>query len=192
MKRVCHLQFAVDALSANKESQTLEPCHQIARPHNYHLDRARRSCGRLTMATPTPMKSVASQQGQGRTPQFSAGSPPVSTPFSLNQHAAFSPRGPRSSPQHVKKSPAPGLAGHGANGPLNFDSPSAAAAMGALGIAGGLDIGLDTVGVGGLGGLQGLGVMGGEDERLKRLDAVIEILSVRCSTAALCILLMVC
>jgi len=64
--------------------------------------------------------------------------------------------------------------------------------MGALGIAGGLDIGLDTVGVGGLGGLQGLGVMGGEDERLKRLDAVIEILSVRCSTAALCILLMVC
>jgi hypothetical protein len=67
---------------------------------------------------------------------------------------------------------------------MNFDSPSAAA-IGALGIGGGLDIGLDNVGVGGLVGLQGLGVMGTEqdrlkmmeDERLRRLDAVIEILS---------------
>lgn len=42
---------------------------------------------------------------------------------------------------------------------------------------GGLDIGLDNVGVGGLG-EYGLGVLGGEDEKLKRLDAVINVLSV--------------
>lgn len=49
--------------------------------------------------------------------------------------------------------------------------------MGSLGMPGGLDIGLDNVGVGGLGGY-GLGVLGGEDEKLKRLDAVINVLSV--------------
>lgn len=65
--------------------------------------------------------------------------------------------------------------GHPTNGPLNFDSPSAAAAMGALGISGGLDMGLDTVGVGGFGGLGGLG---SEDDKVKRLDAVIDILGV--------------
>ncbi|KAF6816250.1 hypothetical protein CSOJ01_03099 [Colletotrichum sojae] len=127
------------------------------------------------MATPTQMKHAASQQG--RTPsQLTAATPPVSTPFSASQaHAAFSPRGPRSSPQQFKKSPATSttLMGHPANGALNFDSPSAAAAMGALGISGGLDIGLDHVGVGGFGGLGGLG---SEDDKIKRLDAVIEIL----------------
>lgn len=128
------------------------------------------------MATPTPGKTAASQQG--RTPQVAA-SPPVSTPFSLSGvQGVFSPRGPRSSPQQVKKSPATTLAGHGSAGPLNFDSPSAAAAMGSLGIANGLDMGLDNVGVGGLAGLHGLGVLGGEDERLKRLDVIIGILSV--------------
>lgn len=60
------------------------------------------------------------------------------------------------------------------NGALNFDSPSAAAAMGALGISGGLDIGLDHVGVGGFGGLGGIG----EDDKIKRLDSVIDILGV--------------
>lgn len=65
--------------------------------------------------------------------------------------------------------------GHPANGALNFDSPSAAAAMGALGISGGLDMGLDHVGVGGFGNLGGLG---SEDDKIKRLDAVIEILGV--------------
>jgi hypothetical protein len=126
------------------------------------------------MATPTPMKHAASQQG--RTPsQFAAATPPVSTPFSQAQ-AAFSPKGPKSSPQQFKKSPATTatLMGHPANGPLNFDSPSAAAAMGALGISGGLDIGLDNVSVG----LGALASLGSEDERLKRLDAVLEILNV--------------
>ncbi|WYZ41605.1 hypothetical protein EsH8_V_000500 [Colletotrichum jinshuiense] len=127
------------------------------------------------MATPTQMKHAASQQG--RTPsQITAATPPVSTPFSASQaHAAFSPRGPRSSPQQFKKSPATSttLMGHPANGALNFDSPSAAAAMGALGISGGLDMGLDHVGVGGFGNLGGLG---SEDDKIKRLDAVIEIL----------------
>ena len=65
--------------------------------------------------------------------------------------AAFSPRGQRSSPQQVKKSPAAsGLMGQSGMGALNFDSPSTAAAMGALGIGGGFDMGLDNVGVGGL------------------------------------------
>ncbi|KAK2065178.1 hypothetical protein LY76DRAFT_360226 [Colletotrichum caudatum] len=127
------------------------------------------------MATPTQMKHAASQQG--RTPsQLTAATPPVSTPFSASQaHAAFSPRGPKSSPQQFKKSPATSttLMGHPVNGALNFDSPSAAAAMGALGISGGLDIGLDHVGVGGFG---GLGTLGSEDDKIKRLDGVIEIL----------------
>jgi hypothetical protein len=57
-------------------------------------------------------------------------------------------------------------------GPMNFDSPSAAAAMGALGIGGGLDMGL------GVGRIGSLGSNGGEDERLKRYDAVLEIISV--------------
>lgn len=129
------------------------------------------------MATPTPGKTGPSQQG--RTPQPLAASPPVSTPFSLTGAQAFSPHGPRSSPQQVRKSPANSatLAGHASAAPLNFDSPTAAAAMGSLGISGGLDLGLENVGVGGLGGY-GLGVMGGEDERLKRLDAVIGVLSV--------------
>ncbi|SPN97282.1 uncharacterized protein DNG_00796 [Cephalotrichum gorgonifer] len=129
------------------------------------------------MTTPTPGKTAASQQG--RTPQPLAASPPVSTPFSLTGAQVFSPHGgPRSSPQQVRKSPANSttLAGHASSGPLNFDSPTAAAAMGSLGMAGGLDMGLDGVGVGGLAGY-GLGVLGGEDERLKRLDSVINILS---------------
>ncbi|CAI4215143.1 unnamed protein product [Parascedosporium putredinis] len=98
------------------------------------------------MATPTPGKTAASQQG--RTPQVAA-SPPVSTPFSLSGvQGVFSPRGPRSSPQQVKRSPATTatLAGHPSTGPLNFDSPSAAAAMGSLGMGNALDIGLDNVG----------------------------------------------
>lgn len=65
--------------------------------------------------------------------------------------------------------------GHPANGALNFDSPSAAAAMGALGISGGLDMGLDHAGIAGFG---GLGALGSEDDKLKRFDTVIDILSV--------------
>ncbi|KAF4986914.1 hypothetical protein FDECE_15696 [Fusarium decemcellulare] len=128
------------------------------------------------MATPTPtaMKHVASQQG--RTPsQLAAATPPVSTPFSNPAHAVFSPRGPRSSPQQFKKSPAAStLMAQASNAPLNFDSPSTAAAMGALGIGGGLDIGLDNVGVGGLG---NLGALATEDDKLKRLESIIDILN---------------
>jgi hypothetical protein len=55
------------------------------------------------------------------------------------------------------------------SGAFNFDSPSAAAALGALQIGSGLDIGL-----------QHLGNLGraSEDEKAKRLDGVIAILSV--------------
>ncbi|KAG7101899.1 hypothetical protein HYQ44_018477 [Verticillium longisporum] len=132
------------------------------------------------MATPTPGEKLADKAPkpglpqQGRTPSvFPVATPPVSTPFS-HAHVAFSPRGPKSSPQQFKKSPATSatLMGH-TNAPLNFDSPSAAAAMGALGIGGGLDLGLDNVSVNGLGGLGGLT---GEDDRSKRLDAIIDII----------------
>jgi hypothetical protein len=54
--------------------------------------------------------------------------------------------------------------------------------MGALGISGGLDIGLDSVSVTGL---SGLGGMAGEDERIKRLDSVLEILNVSCESLML-------
>lgn len=131
------------------------------------------------MATPTPMKHAASQQG--RTPsQLAAATPPVSTPFSNPAHAAFSPRGPRSSPQQVKKSPATSslMANQPSMGGLNFDSPSTAAAMGALGMGGGFDIGLDGVGVG-VGGLDSLGVaFASEDDKLKRLDSILQLLNV--------------
>ncbi|CAM1500701.1 Fc.00g098630.m01.CDS01 [Cosmosporella sp. VM-42] len=136
------------------------------------------------MTTPTPMKHAASQQGrtpsqQGRTPsQLAAATPPVSTPFSNPAHAVFSPRGPRSSPQQFKKSPATSatlnVGQPHSNGPLNFDSPSTAAAMGALGIGNGLDMSLDHVGVGGLG---ALGALASEDDKLKRLEAILEILN---------------
>lgn len=61
------------------------------------------------------------------------------------------------------------------NAPLNFDSPSTAAAMGALGIGNGLDIGLDNVSVGGM---AALGALASEDDKLKRLDEILEILNV--------------
>ncbi|TPX16943.1 uncharacterized protein E0L32_003505 [Thyridium curvatum] len=130
------------------------------------------------MSTPTPMKHAPSQQG--RTPSQSqhgaVATPGVSTPFS-QAHAAFSPQGgPRSSPQTIRRSPATSttLMGHSGNAPVNFDSPSAAAALGALGIGGGLDLNLDGVSVGGLGGL-GLG-RADDDERARRLKGVIDIL----------------
>lgn len=122
------------------------------------------------MTTPTPMKHALSQQG--KTPSQSqhgaVGTPPVSTPFSAAHAAsAFSPHGPRSSPQQVKKSPATTLGGHPSVPAVNFDSPSAAAALSALNM-GSLDSGLS-------------GFLGktSEDERAKRLDAMIDILSVR-------------
>ncbi|KAL8421593.1 hypothetical protein RB596_002388 [Gaeumannomyces avenae] len=131
------------------------------------------------MATPTPMKHAPSQQG--RTPSGTqhgvAATPPVSTPFS----AAFSPHGPKSSPQHVRRSPATSttLMGHpsNSNAPVTFDSPTAAA-LGALGIGNGLDIGsLDNVGVvGGLDGLGGMATRDDDDEKIRRLHRILSIL----------------
>lgn len=64
---------------------------------------------------------------------------------------------------------------HASNAPLNFDSPSTAAAMGALAISGALDMNLDNVGVGGLG---TLGALASEDDKLKRLETIIATLNV--------------
>lgn len=66
--------------------------------------------------------------------------------------------------------------GQSGMGALNFDSPSTAAAMGALGIGGSFDMGLDNVGVGGL---DTLGVaFATEDDKLKRLDNILKLLNV--------------
>lgn len=118
------------------------------------------------MSTPTPGKNPL----QGKTPSQpyhgAAATPSVSTPFSAS--AAFSPHGARSSPQQFKKSPAAGNLNR-STGPVNFDSPSAAAALGALDMN---DLGVS---------LQGLGNLGqaSDDERARRLDAVLAILNVR-------------
>ncbi|KAK0619285.1 mediator of RNA polymerase II transcription subunit 1-domain-containing protein [Immersiella caudata] len=122
------------------------------------------------------MKQVLSQQGKtpSQSQQGAAATPPVSTPFSA-AHAAFSPHGPRSSPSQVKKSPATAqsgtVVGNHPSVPVNFDSPSTAAAFSALQIGAGLDLGLQ--------GLDGLGALGRstDDDRAKRLDAVIDTLS---------------
>lgn len=121
----------------------------------------------------TPMRHGPSQQG--RTPSQYPGTAP--TP---QTQAAFSPHGPRSSPQQFKKSPAaknsPAMAssaptvGHPANQPVNFDSPTAAAALGALGIN---DLGLDSISMGGLVGGTG---RADEDDRKRRMDEVMKIL----------------
>ncbi|KAK3326447.1 mediator of RNA polymerase II transcription subunit 1-domain-containing protein [Apodospora peruviana] len=131
------------------------------------------------MATPTAtaMKHALSQQGrtpsQSQSQHGAAATPPVSTPFSA-AHAAFSPRGPRSSPQQVKKSPATAttatMMGHPSNAPISFDSPSAAALFGALQLGGAMDLGIQ-----GLGGLSS--DRSTEGEFSKRLDNVIAILS---------------
>jgi hypothetical protein len=61
-------------------------------------------------------------------------------------------------------------------GAFNFDSPSTAAAMGALGMGNGFDIGLDNVGVGGLDAIGA--AIATEDDKLKRLDIILKLLSV--------------
>lgn len=127
------------------------------------------------------MKHASSQQGrtpsqQGPTPsQMTGATPPTSTPFSNPAQASFSPLGQRSSPQQVKKSPATSnLMGQSSIGALNFDSPSTAAAMGALGIGGGFDMNLDNVG-----GLDTLGVaFASEDDKIKRLESILKLLNV--------------
>ncbi|KAL2152662.1 hypothetical protein VTH82DRAFT_5846 [Thermothelomyces myriococcoides] len=117
------------------------------------------------MSTPTPGKHPLSQGKTPSQPQHgAAATPSVSTPFSAT--AAFSPHGPRSSPQQFKKSPATATLGR-STGPVNYDSPSAAAALGALDMSA-LDMGLQD--------LANLG-RAAEDERARRLDNVIAILS---------------
>ena len=123
------------------------------------------------------MKHTLSQQGSGKTPSQTqhgaAATPPVSTPFSM-AHAALSPHGSRLSPQAVKKSPAisaAALLNHPTgNSAVSFDSPSAAAAFSNLQLSD-----LDLKSLGGLGGLQG--GRNTDDEKAKRLDEVISILS---------------
>ncbi|CAG8979351.1 hypothetical protein HYALB_00002477 [Hymenoscyphus albidus] len=114
--------------------------------------------------------------------------PPVSTPFST-AHLAFSPHGPRSvvpSPQQVKKSPAnsntvygypSGGGGHPTNssfGGVGYDSPSAAMALGGVHGMGDLDAAIGGQGMGGLG---GLGRAVGDDEKKRKLEEVVSILS---------------
>ncbi|KAL7623318.1 hypothetical protein AAE478_006999 [Parahypoxylon ruwenzoriense] len=124
----------------------------------------------------TPMRHGPSQQGRTPSQQHPAAAPTpqASTPFSNPQTAAaFSPRGPRSSPQQFKKSP--GTATSATMVPstnsamVNFDSPSAAAALGALNV-GINDLGLDTISVGGLVPSAG---RTDEEDRKKRMEAVI-------------------
>ncbi|KAI0472711.1 mediator of RNA polymerase II transcription subunit 1-domain-containing protein [Xylariaceae sp. FL0804] len=127
----------------------------------------------------TPMRHGPSQ---GRTPSHYPGTgatPQASTPFSNSQAAAaFSPRGPRSSPQQFKKSPAASAASASLHAqqasqhvsfdkPVNFDSPSAAAALGAFGLA---DLNMDNIN---MGGLLGGPVRNDEEDRSKRMEAVI-------------------
>ncbi|KAI0015152.1 mediator of RNA polymerase II transcription subunit 1-domain-containing protein [Xylariomycetidae sp. FL0641] len=134
----------------------------------------------------TPMRHGPSQQG--RTPsQHPGATPQASTPFSAAGANAFSPHGPRSSPQQFKKSPAAGTSvtmgassgqpstsagGNNAHSaPVNFNSPSAAAALGALGYDN-LNLGhLGNLSVEGL--LPGAGRANDEEERRRRLDGVL-------------------
>lgn len=121
------------------------------------------------MSTPTPGKHP-----QGKTPlqphHGAAATPPVSTPFSAAQ-AVFSPLNPRSSPQQVKKSPATiaSMTAGRNSVPVNYESPSAAAALGSLDMVAGLGMGLQT--------LPSLG-RASDDEKSKRLDNVLAILNV--------------
>lgn len=72
--------------------------------------------------------------------------------------------------------------GQSGMGALNFDSPSTAAAMGALGIGGSFDIGLENVSVGELDSLNASFAkddkLKREDDKLKRLDHILELLNV--------------
>lgn len=62
------------------------------------------------------------------------------------------------------------MGGHPSNAPVNFDSPSAAAALGALGIN---DLGLDNISISGMVTSSG---RGSEEEFRKKLDDVIDML----------------
>lgn len=132
-----------------------------------------------TPNAPSAAKYPASQQGRtpsqipGATPsQLAGATPPVSTPFSNSAHAAFSPRGgPRTSPQQFKKSPAVSLLGQLPHN-LAFDSPSTAAA---LGLSGAANMSTHEA----MEGFQDMRPITRDDDKLKRLEAILEILSVR-------------
>ncbi|RKF58229.1 hypothetical protein OnM2_069030 [Erysiphe neolycopersici] len=121
------------------------------------------------MATPTPGKQASVQ---------AVATPPASTPFSSSNHLpylAFSPYGPQSvvpSPQQVKKSPATSqmMLNNGTTGSFsgNYDSPSAAMALGS--ISGLSELGLDA--------LSGVANprRDDEEERKRKMDLVSEIL----------------
>lgn len=121
------------------------------------------------------MRHAPSQQGRTPSQIGAAPTPPVSTPFSNSQaQAAFSPpQGSRTSPQTLKKSPATSqtLKGLSDGGAVNFDSPSAQAALGALHIH---DLGLDNLSVG----TMGMG-RSDEDDRKRRMDAITAMMKVR-------------
>ncbi|KAK1835976.1 mediator of RNA polymerase II transcription subunit 1-domain-containing protein [Podospora conica] len=121
-------------------------------------------------ANPLAMKHSSSQQG--KTPSQSQQGA-AATPL-----AGFSPYGPRSSPQAVKKSPAnaatmmnhPSAINNPSSAPtMSFDSPSTAA-FNALQISGGLDLGLSN--------MDGLGPPPRDprEDFIKKLDGVIAIL----------------
>ncbi|KAK8073626.1 hypothetical protein PG994_004525 [Apiospora phragmitis] len=120
----------------------------------------------------TPMRHGPSQQG--RTPSQMPGAaptPPVSTPFSASQtQTAFSPPQAR----HVKKSPATSFTlkqpptNDGASA-MNFDSPSATAALGALGMNNHLDLHLENLSMG----TMGLG-KSEEEAHKRKMDFIIE------------------
>jgi hypothetical protein len=63
-----------------------------------------------------------------------------------------------------------GTLGRSSIGPVNFDSPSASVALGALDIGSVPDTGLESLGI---------STLNSDDDRARRLDSVIAILSVR-------------
>lgn len=141
--------------------------------HTHSVDfteyRPRQSAPRPAMSTPNPGKHPLSQQGKtpSQSQQGAAATPSVSTPFSAAQ-AVFSPHGPRSSPQQVKRSPATALPGSSGRPAVNFDSPSATAALNAPQMGAGPDIGLSSLTLG----------RASDDGRARRLDSVVSIINV--------------
>jgi hypothetical protein len=155
------------------------PASHLKFPNHHNTNSGSDSKPRLSERMATPMRHGPSQQG--RTPSQVPGAvptPPVSTPFNSQAQAAFSPsQMSRTSPQTLRKSPATSQTLRGLSdsaGVVNFDSPSATAALGALGIH---DLGLDNLGVG----TMGMG-RSDEDDRKRRMDAITTMVKVRSSS----------
>lgn len=120
----------------------------------------------------TPSQAVLNPSAPASASAIVAATPPVSTPFSNAAQNALSPHGPKSSPQQVRKSPA-ALASQPSAAAFNFDSPSTAAAMGALGIPAGFDVAFDNPAS-----LDALDAALADDELLKRLDSILDLFAV--------------